>query len=164
VRERLDVRSAATLALGDKGVTADVNALADTLMASEAADTARVKLAAKASAARLKTAFTDAPVLTAAEQAAAKLIPSRVENPPGAQGGRGAGAGAGGGAPATAAPAGPTLTGYYTQEARNFADGQRSVLDIRNAIAAEFGPVPVETVVNFFRNGERQGQYTIVVK
>ncbi|TAK16376.1 MAG: M28 family peptidase [Acidobacteria bacterium] len=150
VRERLDVRSAATLALGDKGVSADVNALADTLTASETADTARVKLAAKAAAARLKTTFTDAPILTAAEQAAAKLVPARVANPPAAA--------------AVPGLASPTLTGYYTQEARNFTDGQRSILDIRNAISAEFGPVSIETVVNFFRNGEKQGQYTIVVK
>jgi hypothetical protein len=161
VRERLDVRSAATLAIGDNGVTAEVNALADTLTASETADTARVELAAKAAATRLKTAFTDAPVLTAAEQAAAKLIPTRVTNPPAAQGGRGAGAGPG--APA-AAPAGPTLTGYYTQEARNFADGQRSILDIRNAVAAEFGPVSIDAVVNFSRAAERAGQYTIAAK
>jgi hypothetical protein len=162
VRERLDVRSAATLAIGDTAVTADVNALAETLKASEATDTARVKLAAKAAAARLNTTFTDAPVLTAAEQAAAKLIPTRVMNPPAAQGGRGAGAGgATGAAGAAVAPASPTLSGYYTQEARNFTDGQRSILEIRNAIAAEFGPVPIETVVNFFRNGERAGQYTI---
>ncbi len=80
--------------------------------------------------------------------------PARLPNPPAA---------APGGAPATP-PAAPTLIGYYTQEARNFADGQRSVLDIRNAISAELGPVPVETVVNFFRNGERQGQYRIAVK
>ena len=97
-----------------------------------------------------------------AEQDAAKLIPTRVAaTPAGPAAGRAGGAGPAG---APAAPAAPTLTGYYTQEARNFADGQRSILDIRNAISAEFGPVPVETVVNFFRAGERAGQYTIVVK
>ena len=94
------------------------------------------------------------PLLRQAEQDAAKLIPTRVPSP----------APAVPGAPAVTGLATPTLTGYYTQEARNFTDGQRSILDIRNAIAAEFGPVPVESVVNFFRNGERQGQYKIAVK
>jgi hypothetical protein len=110
-------------------------------------------LAYKSEVARQKKPAILEPLLRQAEQDAAKMIPSRVMTPA---------------APlAGAAPpqlVSPTLTGYYTQEARNFADGQRSVLDIRNAISAEFGPVPVETVVNFFRNGERQGQYTIVVK
>jgi aminopeptidase YwaD len=165
-RERLDVRSAATLAAGDKAVTAEVNGLAETLIASSVADASRLKIAARAAAARLKVAFTQVPILTSAEQAAAKLIPNRVATSvaaatAGGGGGRGAGAGAAG---TPGAPAAPTLTGYYTQEARNFADGQRSILDIRNAIAAEFGPVPVENVVNFFRAGERAGQYTIVVK
>jgi len=66
------------------------------------------------------------------------------------------------GAPGAAgAPAVPSLTGYYTQEANNFADGTRSILDIRNAISAEFGPVPVENVVNYFRNLERLGTWAI---
>ena len=96
----------------------------------------------------------------------------------GAAGGTGAAGarGAGGGLPAVAGNAGqagapstgsgqapppPSLTGYYTQEANNFADGTRSILDIRNAISAEFGPVPVESVINYFRNLERQGTWVI---
>ncbi|MFI5310410.1 MAG: hypothetical protein ACHQQ3_04190, partial [Gemmatimonadales bacterium] len=58
----------------------------------------------------------------------------------------------------------PALRGYYTQEANNFADGQRSVLDIRNALAAEFGAVSVENVVRFFREAEAAGRYTIAEK
>lgn len=158
-RERTDVRSAGTLALGNKAVIAEVNALADTLTASEGADIARVQLAYKSAAARMKKNAVLEPLLRQAEQDAAKMIPSRVATPVAA--GRAGGAGPAG---APAAPAAPTLTGYYTQEARNFTDGVRSVLDIRNAISAEFGPVPVESVVNFFRNGERQGQYTVTVK
>ena len=151
-REKTDVRSAGTLALGNGAVIAEVNALADTLTASEAADITRVQLAYKSAAARMKKNVTLEPLLRQAEQDAAKLIPTRVPAP------------AVPGAPPVTGLAAPTLTGYYTQEARNFTDGQRSILDIRNAIAAEFGPVPVETVVNFFRNGERQGQYRIAVK
>jgi len=34
----------------------------------------------------------------------------------------------------------------YAYEALNFVDGIRSVIDIRNALSAEFGPIPVELV------------------
>jgi len=40
----------------------------------------------------------------------------------------------------------------------------RSVLDIRNAISAEFGPVGVDDVVRFFRDAERAGTFTISEK
>jgi hypothetical protein len=49
-------------------------------------------------------------------------------------------------------------------EARNFADGERSLLDVRNALAAEFGPVPLDDVTRFFRDPEKTGAYTIVQK
>jgi len=170
-REKLDVRSAGSLAIGDKTAIAEVNALSDTLASGETADVARVKLAYKSATARLKVAYADVPALSAAEQAAAKLIPVKKPVDPNAPpAGRGGGPGGGGqaaapGAPSTgsgqAPPAPPTLTGYYTQEANNFADGTRSILDVRNAIAAEFGPVPLENVVNYFRNLERQGTWTI---
>ena len=152
-REKIDVRSAGTLAIGDRAAIADVNALADTLSAGETADTARVRLAYKSATARLKVAHVEIPTLSAAEQAAAKLIPVKktTSGAPGAPGAPGA----------AGAPAVPSLTGYYTQEANNFADGTRSILDIRNAISAEFGPVPVENVVNYFRNLERLGTWAI---
>ncbi len=35
----------------------------------------------------------------------------------------------------------------YALEALNFVDGKRSVQSIRDALAAEFGPVPLEPVV-----------------
>jgi len=40
----------------------------------------------------------------------------------------------------------------------------RSILDIRNAISAEFGPVDVDNVVRFFRDGEAAGAYAITTK
>ena len=46
-------------------------------------------------------------------------------------------------------------------EARNFADGERSLLDIRNALTAEFGPVTLDDVTKFFRDLEKTGAYTI---
>lgn len=36
-------------------------------------------------------------------------------------------------------------------EALNFADGRRSILDIRNAVSAEFGPVSLQDVHDFFK-------------
>lgn len=160
-RERTDVRSAGSLALGNRAAIDNVNALAATLDQSEAADVARVKLAYRAAATRLGQPYAETPALSAAEQQAARMIPSRNPNPPANAGGRGGGAGAGGGGNAAGAAAQPTLSGYYTQEANNFADGQRSILEIRNAISAEFGPVPVENVVNYFRNLERLGTWDI---
>lgn len=160
-RERTDVRSAGSLALGNRAAIDNVNALAATLDQSEAADVARVKLAYRAAATRLGQPYAETPALSAAEQQAARMIPSRNPNPPANAGGRGGGAGAGGGGNAAGAAAQPTLSGYYTQEANNFADGQRSILEIRNAISAEFGPVPVENVVNYFRNLERLGTWNI---
>jgi hypothetical protein len=55
----------------------------------------------------------------------------------------------------------PPLAGYYAMEARNFADGTRSILEIRNALAAEFGPVAVDDVVRFFRDAEKAGTFTV---
>lgn len=39
----------------------------------------------------------------------------------------------------------------------NFIDGKRSVLDVRNAISAEFGPQSLEKVVGFVKTLERAG-------
>lgn len=53
--------------------------------------------------------------------------------------------------------AGRRSAGYYAMEARNSADGQRSLLDIRNGLAAEFGSVPPDDMTKFFRDLERTG-------
>lgn len=39
--------------------------------------------------------------------------------------------------------------GLITYEVLNFVDGQNSVLDIRNAVSAEYAPVPLKEVVDF---------------
>jgi hypothetical protein len=46
---------------------------------------------------------------------------------------------------------------YVLFEALSFADGTRSVLEIRDAVSAEYGPVPVEEVEEYFRFLERVG-------
>jgi len=156
VRERADVRSAGSLAIGDKTALAEIAALEQSLATAEQLDVQRVQQRAAGAAARLKMSLAIVPPLTAAEQAAARLVPAKKAGAPAPQGFGGGGAGAGGTTPA--------LAGYYAMEARNFADGTRSILDVRNAVSAEFGPVSVDDVVRFFRDAERAGTYTIAVK
>src|SRR5207342_2293499 len=94
------------------------------------------------------------PTLTEEEQAAARLIPSKkpgVEAQPF-------------GPRIVPGAAPPPLAGYYAMEARNFADGKHSILDVRSAIAAEFGPVALSNVVQFFRDAEKAGTFTIAEK
>jgi aminopeptidase YwaD len=46
---------------------------------------------------------------------------------------------------------------YMTYEALNFADGRRSVAEIRDALSAEFDPVPVSEVAQYFQFMEKLG-------
>jgi hypothetical protein len=153
------VKSAATLAAGDKGAIADIAALEQTLAASEPIDASRVKIAYRSTAARLKVRPAEIPAMTDAEKTAAKLFPVRKPGTPAQPQGFGGGGGAQANAGQAAPP--PALAGYYAMEARNFADGQHSLLDVRNALAAEFGPVPVDAVTKFFRDLEKTGAYAI---
>ena len=41
--------------------------------------------------------------------------------------------------------------GEYTYEALNFVDGQRNVQQIRDAVSAEYGPVPIDIVLEYLR-------------
>jgi hypothetical protein len=160
LREWRDLQSATTLAMGDKTAIADIQAYGAPLHEVEQQQFAMVKLAYRAAAARLKVTPVDPPLPTAEEAAAAKLVPKRKPGTPAQPQGGGPG---GGGSPAAGqegAPP-PALAGYYAMEARNFADGERSLLDIRNALAAEFGPVTLDDVTKFFRDLEKTGAYTI---
>ena len=44
------------------------------------------------------------------------------------------------------------LRGNYSFELVNFIDGTRTITDIRNAVSAEFGPVPVAAVARFMED------------
>ena len=46
---------------------------------------------------------------------------------------------------------------YFTYESLNFVDGARTIADIRDAISAEFSPVPTAEVVGYFRFMEKLG-------
>ena len=159
LREWTDLQSATTLAMGDKTAIANIQAYGEPLHEVQHQQNTMVVLAYRAAAARLKVTPVETPVPTAAEAAASKLMPKRKPGTPAQPQGGGPGAG-GQGAPATTL----ALSGYYAMEARNFADGQRSILDIRNAIAAEFGPVSLDDVTRFFRDLEKTGAYTIEPK
>jgi hypothetical protein len=41
------------------------------------------------------------------------------------------------------------------------ADGKRSVLDIANAVAAEYAPLPIDLLVLYFRAFEKAGAMTV---
>ena len=51
----------------------------------------------------------------------------------------------------------PPLNGDMRFELVNFVDGTRSVMDIRNAVSAEFGALPLETVQRYFEDLVRVG-------
>jgi hypothetical protein len=46
---------------------------------------------------------------------------------------------------------------YMTYEALNFADGKRSIAEIRDALSAEYEPVPVSEVAQYFQFMEKLG-------
>ena len=45
----------------------------------------------------------------------------------------------------------------YAYEVLNFADGKRNAQEIRDAVSAEYGPVPLELVVEYLRALEKMG-------
>ncbi|HEY2544792.1 MAG TPA: hypothetical protein VGI46_01885, partial [Candidatus Acidoferrum sp.] len=50
----------------------------------------------------------------------------------------------------------------YAYEVLNFADGKRSAQEICDAVSAEYGPVPLELVVEYLRGLEKIGLVTEV--
>jgi aminopeptidase YwaD len=54
--------------------------------------------------------------------------------------------------------------GRADSEVRNFIDGRRSVLDIRNAVSAEYGPMPVKSVRDYVELLEKLGYVKIEKK
>ena len=45
----------------------------------------------------------------------------------------------------------------YAYEVLNFADGKRNAQEIRDAVSAEYGPIPLELVVEYLRALEKIG-------
>jgi aminopeptidase YwaD len=50
----------------------------------------------------------------------------------------------------------------YAYEILNFADGKRNAQEIRDAVSAEYGPVPLEVVVDYLRALEKIGVVELV--
>jgi hypothetical protein len=53
-------------------------------------------------------------------------------------------------------------SGEYTYEVLNFADGNRNAQQIRDAVSAEYGPIPLELVVEYLKALEKIGVVTQV--
>lgn len=154
LRESEAIRSAKVLAENDQRAKTEIEAIARNFVETgEPADLSRVKNYSKLVAGDLPEGKP-----SAATEEAARLIPKRLKPAPQFSGGGGAG-----GAGQRGAETAP-LVGFYAQEARNFANGQRSILEIRDAISAEFGPVDAEKVVAFFRGLEKTGEFELKAK
>ncbi len=154
VREAEAIRSAAVLA-ENAGAAAKIEQMAKTFAETgESGDMARLKQYAE-----LIGASTVSRTMTDEERKAARLVPVRLKPAPSSFGG-GAGSGAAAGAP-RADPAEASRQQYNTMEMRGFADGRRTVLDIRNALSAEYGPQPVAKVLAFFEGVAKTGEFEL---
>ena len=150
IREGEAIRSAMVLA---KDARPKIDALAKTFSETgESSDLARLNQYATAKGVSLTV------TLSADDQRAAGLIPVRKKPAPTGFGGGGGGAAAGG---PPVDPAEQSRQQYNAMEMRGFADGKRSVLDIRNALSAEYGPQPVARVIAFFEGLAKTGEFEL---
>jgi aminopeptidase YwaD len=150
LREGQDIRSAKVLAENDERAKAAIESIARNFVETgEPADLSRVRNYSKLVAGDVPDSKP-----SPTEEEAMRLIPIRKKPAPQGFGGEGGGRGG---------PE-PPLVGFYASEARNFANGQRSVLEIRDAISAEFEPVSAEKVIAFFRSLEKTGEFELKTK
>ena len=150
-RESEAIRSAETLALTADARNKIANlakAFADT---GTSADLTRLDTYAGALGVSLA-----APALTSDEQKAAHLIPVRKKAAPAGFGGGGGAAGA-----AQTDPAEASRQQYNAMELRGFANGKRTILDIRNALSAEYGPQDIAKVQAFFDAAAKTGEFEL---
>ena len=128
------------------------------MVATESGDVMKLQSIYKAVATQRGQTPLLTPALTQSEAAASKLYPRHTDPNPyddfSVAGGR-----ASGGRPSM--HGGHREYGLYDEEAINFADGSRSILDIRDAISAELGAIDVKTVETFFRDLEKTGKWIV---
>jgi hypothetical protein len=130
---------------GDPKALEQLERVEDAVAAGEVVDLDRVEAAYLAKCAALDLEPILDPPLSTEEQEADRLIPEKKT-----------------GMDQVNVSGGDAVLGrYYGVEARHFADGSRSILDVRNAISAAFGPVALDKVVAFFRDLEESGTWTI---
>jgi hypothetical protein len=53
---------------------------------------------------------------------------------------------------------------YLEMEMRGFADGKRNVLEIRDAVSAEYGPQDLAKVMTFFKSLESSGEFQLITQ
>ncbi len=151
-REFAAVRSNVRLMSGDADGLASLERIAESVGATEDLDVARLQAVYRAVASRRGQPVVLTPALTSDEAAAATLYPRPTADDPYVDFGM---------------PGQPSMHpgqrqyALYDEEARNFADGTRSILEVRDAISAELGPVEVRTVTDFFRALEALGAWEI---
>ena len=97
---------------------------------------------------------------TPEELAASRIVPVRKKAAPGMGGFGGPGGGRGAGA-GDQDPVEASRAQYNAMEMRGFANGQRSILDIRNALSAEYGPQDLAKVMDFFKGLEKTGEFAL---
>lgn len=150
-READTIRSAAILADKDPAARKKIEDFANEFYESGMkADLARIESFAKA------RGIVAAP-MTSDEARASKLIPVRVKpNAPLTMGG-------GGGRNVSPQDV-ERLTGMGLSEAKAFANGKRSVLDIRDAVSAEFGGIDVKLFLAVFDDLAKSGDFELVQK
>jgi hypothetical protein len=138
IREHAAIASVERVAKGNREVQRIARAAADGFNRGRDLDLARVDLAYQqiSGVSRLAKA---AP--TAAEQRAARAFPTLIST----------------GVLRPSRVQSAELRGFHAMEALWFADGTRSILEIRNAISAELGAVPLEKVLRFFDEQEERG-------
>ncbi|MBI4874070.1 MAG: M28 family peptidase [Acidobacteria bacterium] len=152
-RESEAIRSAAVLA-EDAAAAAKIESLAAAFAETgQTADLRRLTVYAQALGADTSVA------LTADETAAARLVPVRRKPAP-----SGFGGGRGGQEESRRDPAEASRAQYNVMEMRGFANGKRSILDIRNALGAEYGPQDLARVTEFFRGLEKTGEFEVTTR
>ena len=148
-REQRNVRSVLELTHGSTSAMPDadargIEALAARLDEERVATRASVQAFAESIAQRRGVTLAE-PTLTADEMEASSLVAT----PTGER----------------ARVRGRGLPGFASMEVRNFVDGRRSALDIRNAVnaeyALEYGTIELAAVVEFLRALEEQGVVTL---
>ena len=150
IREAEAIRSAGILA-ENADAKAKIDAIAKTFVETgEPADMARLDKYASLLGASV---VTENP--SATDQKAAQFVPVRKKPAP-AGGGGGGGRGGAQGDPADA-----SRQQYNAMEMRGFADGKRTVLDIRNALSAEYGPQDTAKVLAFFEGLVKTGEFEL---
>ena len=150
-READTIRSASILADKDPAIRKKIHEFAnDFYETGLKADMARIDSFAKAKG------IAAAP-LSSDEARASQLIPVRVKpNAPLTMGG-------GGGRNVSPQDA-ERLTGMGLSEAKAFANGKRSVLDIRDAVSAEFGGIDVKLFLAAFDDLVKSGDFELIQK